>query len=195
MVSSDCTTDCDLSAQQIFVGASLTDGTALDIDRFVGTPRFAKSRIEDRLFIALRSTKPSSRLVVRSFSGPDLTSPTLSTVTGFDGNDVGGFSLVECAQGGVLTDVAGSKLFAVQLVSGAQQVVDLGYPGAQVYTEPFGPSVISLDPTSAPGLRAFEVSRSGTMNLAVNERSIWQPDSDLAPLTGVARRAETAKCP
>jgi hypothetical protein len=47
----------------------------------------------------------------------------------------------------------------------------------------------------APGLRAFEVSKAGTMNIAVNERSVWQPNSTLIPLTGAARRPEAFKCP
>lgn len=195
MIASDCAADCNLSAQQIFVGTDITDGTSLAIDRFVGTPRFAKTRLDDRLFVAVRSTKPSSRLLVRSFMGPDLTSPTVSTIDGFMGDDVGGFALGECAQAGVITDVAGSQLFGFNLVSGDLKTVDLGYPGAQVYLEPFAPSVISLDSTSAPGLRAFEVSRSGATNVAINERSIWQPNGKLIPLTGATRRTESAKCP
>jgi hypothetical protein len=68
-------------------------------------------------------------------------------------------------------------------------------PAGQVYTEPFGPSVISLDSSMAPGLRAFELSRSGTTNIAINERSIWLPNNPFVPLTGAVRRGEAFKCP
>jgi hypothetical protein len=195
MVAGNCATDCDLNARQLFVGDSITAGTSVLLDRFVGTPRFVKSRLEDRLYVALRSTKPSSRVVVRSVSGPDLASPTVFTVNGFVGDDVGGFALAECDDGGVITDVAGKQLIAFHLVSGAQHVVDLGAAGAQVYTEPFGPSVLALDATAAPGLKAFEISKSGTMNIAINPRSVWQPNGTYMPLTGATRRGEAFKCP
>jgi hypothetical protein len=197
MVSGTCgATGCDLHALQVFVGDSLTAGTAVKLDHFAGQPRFAKSRTEDKLFVALRSTEPSSRVVVRSFQGPDLTAPTLlATIAGFQGDDVGGFTLAECAQAGVITDVMSGQLIAFHLVSGAQHVVDLVNPGGPVYTEPFGPSVIALDPSMGPGLRAFELSKSGTMNIAINERSVWQPNNPLIPLTGATRRGEAFNCP
>jgi hypothetical protein len=197
MVSSACVASgCDLTAQQIFVGDSLTAGTSVMLDHFVGQPRFAKARGEDKLYVALRSTAPSSRVVVRSFQGPDLTAPTLlATLTGFDGDDVGGFTLAECEQAGVVTSVTGAQLIGFHLVSGTQHPVDLVNPGGPVYTEPFGPSVVALDSSMAPGLRAFEVSKAGTMNIAINERSVWQPNSTLIPLTGVPRRPEVFKCP
>lgn len=196
MVSSGCTaTDCALDATQIFVGDSLTAGTSVAIDRFTGKPAFAKARSEDKLFVALRSTSGTSRLLIRSYTGPDLKSPTNFTIDNFMGDDVGGFTLAECGTGGVVTEVVGNQLIAFHLVSGTQHVVDLVTPGGPVYTEPFGPSVITLDATQAPGLRAFEVSRSGTMNIAINERSIWQPNGTYKPLTGATRRGEAFKCP
>jgi hypothetical protein len=197
MVSSACnTTGCDLHAQQIFVGDTLTAGTAVKLDHFVGQPRFVKARTEDKLFVALRSTTPSSRVVVRSFQGPDLTAPTLlATIAGFQGDDVGGFTLAECAQAGVISDVMGSQLVAFHLVSGTQHLVHLDDPGGPVYTEPFGPSVISLGSSMPPGLRAFELSKSGTMNIAINERSVWQPNNPFVPLTGATRRGEAFRCP
>jgi len=197
MVSNPCNaTGCDLNALQIFVGDSLTAGTAVKLDHFKGQPRFVKARTEDKLFVALRSTEPSSRVVVRSFTGPDLTEPTLlATVADFAGDDVGGFTLAECGQAGVITDVTGAKLIAFHLVSGTQHVVDLVNPGGPVYTEPFGPSVISFDSSMAPGLRAFELSKSGTTNIAINERSVWQPNNPFVPLTGAPRRGEAFKCP
>lgn len=197
MVSSNCeATGCNLNARQIFVGDSLTAGTEVMLDKFIGQPRFAKALSQDTLFTAMRSTSMASRLLIRSYQGPDLTSPTVvATIAGFAGNDVGGFTLAECGQGGVITDVAGNNLIAFHLVSGTQHVVDLVTPGSLVYTEPFGPSVIALDPSMAPGTRAFEVSKSGTMNIAINERSIWVPNGTYTPLTGATRRAETFKCP
>jgi hypothetical protein len=197
MVGGTCNaTGCDLNALQIFVGDSLTAGTAVKLDHFKGQPRFVKARTEDKLFVAIRSTEPSSRVVVRSFQGPELTAPTLlATIADFMGDDVGGFTLAECEGGGAITDVAGGKLIAFHLVSGTQHVVDLVNPGGPVYTEPFGPSLVTLDSAMAPGLRAFEVSKSGAANIAINERSIWQPNSPFAPLTGATRRGETFKCP
>ena len=196
MIASDCNaTDCALNAQQVFVAANLTDGTSAPIDRFLGQPRFAKARQNDMLYVALRTSSPN-RMVVRSYTGPDLKSPTIAAIDNFMGNDVGGFALAECAVGGVITDVAGSKLIAFQLETGAQQVVTLDYPGAAVYTELFGPSVISLDSTAAPGLRAFEVSKSGATNVAINPRSIFMANGTHIPLTGATRRGEAlAKCP
>ena len=180
----------------IFLGDSLTAGTSVMLDKFIGQPRFAKARSQDTLFTAMRSTSMASRLLVRSYQGPDLTSPTVvATITDCVGNDVGGFTLAECGQGGVVTDVVGAKLFAFHLVSGTQHPVDLTNPGGPVYTEPFAPSVIALDPSTAPGARAFEVSKSGTMNIAINERLIWVPNGAYIPLTGATRRAETFKCP
>lgn len=196
MVASACSaTDCALEATQVFVGDSLTAGTSVAIDRFTGQPRFAKSRSEDKLFVALRSTSMASRLLIRSYTGPDLTAPTSFTVNDFMGDDVGGFTLAECGSGGVITDVAGAQLIGFHLVSGTQHVVDLVNPGGPVYTEPFAPSIIALDATMAPGLRAFEVAKSGTMNIAINERSIWQPNGTFKPLTGATRRGEAFKCP
>ena len=197
MVGGTCIANgCDLHALQIFVGDSLTAGTAVKLDHFAGQPRFVKARTEDKLFVALRSTEPSSRVVVRSFEGPDLTAPTLlATIAGFEGDDVGGFTLAECEQAGVITDVVGKKLIAFHLESGTQHVVDLMAPGGPVYTEVFGPSVISLDSSMAPGLRAFELSKSGTTNIAINVRSVWQPNNAFKPLTGATRRGETFKCP
>lgn len=196
MVSDTCNaTGCDLNALQIFVGDSITAGTSALLDHFVGQPRFVKARNEDRLYAALRSTSGTSRLLVRSFQGPDLTAPTVFTVNGFVGDDVGGFTLAECESTGAITDVTGSQLIAFHLVSGTQHPVALVTPGGPVYTELFGPSVITLDSSMAPGLRAFEVSKSGAMNIAINERSVWQPNSVLVPLTGAARRGEAFKCP
>jgi hypothetical protein len=197
MVGGTCiATGCDLHALQIFVGDSLTAGTAVKLDHFAGQPRFVKARTEDKLFVALRSTDPSSRVVVRSFEGPDLTAPTLlATIAGFEGDDVGGFTLAECEQAGVITDVTGKKLIAFHLESGLQHVVPLMNPGGPVYTEPFGPSAISIDSAMAPGLRAFELSRSGTTNIAINERSVWVPNNPFVPLTGATRRGESFKCP
>jgi hypothetical protein len=195
MVAQDCTADCELSAHQVFVADDFTQGTSLSIDRFVGQPRFAKGRTTNRLYAALRSTTPSDRLVVRSYLGADLTNPTAFALTGFVGTDVGGFALAECAEAGVVSDVDGAQLFAFNLTSGMQQVVDLTAPGALVYSEPFAPSAIVLDPTSAPGLRAFEISKSGVSNVAANERSIFRPAGDLTPLTGDLRRSEMAACP
>ncbi|HEX2875119.1 MAG TPA: hypothetical protein VHP33_27900 [Polyangiaceae bacterium] len=196
MVASGCTaTDCALDARQIFVGDSITAGTSVAIDRYTGQPRFAKARSEDKLFVALRSTSGTSRLLIRSYTGPDLKSPTNYTINDFMGDNVGGFTLAECGSGGVITDVVGNQLIAFHLVSGTQHVVDLVTPGGPVYTEPFAPSVIALDSTTAPGLRAFEVAKSGTMNVAMNERSIWQPNGTFKPLTGATRRGEAFKCP
>ena len=197
MVGGACNASgCDLNALQIFVGDSLTAGTSAKLDHFVGQPRFVKARTEDKLFVALRSTAPSSRVVVRSFQGPDLTAPTLlATIAGFVGDDVGGFTLAECEQAGVITDVTGAQLIAFHLESGTQHVVNLVNPAGPVYTEPFGPSVISLDSSMAPGLRAFELSKSGTMNIAINERSVFQPNNPFVPLTGATRRSEAFKCP
>jgi hypothetical protein len=197
MVGGTCIANgCDLHALQIFVGDTLTAGTAVKLDHFTGQPRFVKARTEDKLYVALRSTDPSSRVVVRSFEGPDLTAPTLlATIAGFEGDDVGGFTLAECEQAGVITDVMGGNLIAFHLVSGTQHVVDLMNPGGPVYTEPFGPSVISLDSAMAPGLRAFELSKSGTTNIAINVRSVWQPNNPFVPLTGAPRRGESFKCP
>jgi hypothetical protein len=197
MISSACVaTGCDLNAQQIFVGGSITAGTSVMLDHFLGQPRFVKARTEDKLYAALRSTLPSSRVVVRSFQGPDLTAPTLlATLTDFQGDDVGGFTLAECEQTGAVTDVTGAQLIAFHLVSGTQHLVNLVNPGGPVYTELFGPSLITLDSSMAPGLRAFEASKAGTMNIAINERSVWQPNSTLMPLTGAVRRPEAFKCP
>jgi hypothetical protein len=195
MISQDCTADdCELLAQHIFVAGGLTDGTSVSVDRFVGQPRFVKAKVEDRLYVAARSTTPSDRLVIRSLLGSELTSPTVFALTGFVGDDVGGFDLVECADAGAVTDEDGSQLFAFNLTSGQQKVQALGHLGAPLYTELFAPSVITLDPDSAGGLRSFEVSKSGTTNVAINERSVWEPPADLRPFTGATRRAESHDC-
>jgi hypothetical protein len=81
------------------------------------------------------------------------------------------------------------------LTSGQQKIQALGHPGAPLYTEPFAPSVIAFNPEAAGGLRSFEVSKSGTTNVAINERSVWQAPTDLRPLTGTTRRAESLDCP
>lgn len=199
MIQSDCMTmtsasDCNLAAQQVFVGASLTNGTSAQIDRFTGQPAFAKARLEERLYVALRSSKLSS-MVVRSFLGADLASPTVIQFPTVMGSDVGGFVLDECDQAGAFSDVTGKQLIAFNLVSGLNQSAMLGYPGAALYEEVFGPSVLTLNSAAAPGLRAFELSKSGMMNVAVNERSVWQPTSKLMPLTGATRRGEMFRCP
>jgi hypothetical protein len=196
MVSQDCNgIDCELLAQHIFVANSLTDGTSAPVDRFVGKPRFAKATVADRLYVAVRSTTPSDRLVIRSFQGSELESPTLFALTGFVGDDVGGFALEECANAGAVTDVDGSQMFAFQLTSGLQKIQPLDHLGAPLYTEPFAPSVVTFDPETAGGLRSFEVSKSGATNVAINERSVWNAPTDLRPLTGATRRGESNDCP
>lgn len=195
MIAQDCAADCELVAQHIFVAGGLTDGTSVSVDRFVGQPRFAKAELEDRLYVAARSTTPTDRLVIRSLLGSELTSPTVFALTGFAGNDVGGFALLECADAGAVTDQAGSQLFAFNLTSGQLKVQALGHPGAALYTEPFAPSVIALDPEAAGGLRSFDVSKSGATNVAINERSVWNAPGDLLPLTGATRRSESHECP
>jgi hypothetical protein len=194
MIASDCGNDCALSAQQIFVGANLTDGTTLALDRFLGQPRFVKARQADVLYAAIRTSNPD-RLAIRSYTGPDLKSPTVATLTGFAGKDVGGFALSECATGGAVTDVTNSKLIAFHLESGTEQTVLLPGPGGPLYTELFGPSIISLDTTAAPGLAAYEVAKAGATTIALNARSIFKPDSTHIPLTGATRRGEAFKCP
>jgi hypothetical protein len=196
MVAQDCgAADCELSAHQVFVADDFTPGTSVSVDRFVGQPRFAKGKTVNRLYAALRSTTPTDRLVVRSYLGPNMTNPTAFALAGFVGEDVGGFDLAECAEAGVVTDVDGAQLIAFNLTSGMQQAVELTFSGASLYTEPFAPSLIALDPTGAPGLRSFEVSLTGASNVAINERSVWKPTSELSPLTGAVRHAETADCP
>lgn len=195
MIGRDCAADCELVAQQIFVGASLTNGTSVSVDRFVGQPRFAKGRVENRLYAALRSTTPTDRLVVRSYQGDDLTNPTAFALAGFIGNDVGGLDLAECAAAGIVTDVDGQQLVAFNLTSGQLKTMALGHPGGPVYFEPFAPSALALDPASAPGLSSLEVAKSGASNVAINSRSIWKPTSTSSPYTGATRRSEAPKCP
>lgn len=195
MIGRDCAADCELVAQQVFVGASLTDGTSLSVDRFVGQPRFAKARLENRLYAAVRSTTPTDRLAVHSYQGDALTSHTVFALSGFVRDDVGGLELAECAAAGIVTDVTGEQLVAFNLTSGALQTQALGHAGGSLYFEPFAPSALALDPTSAPGLSSFEIAKSGTSNVAINTRSIWKPTSTLSPYTGATRRSETAKCP
>jgi hypothetical protein len=196
MISRACAAnECDLFAQQIFVGASLTDGTALKIDRFVGEPRFIKSRLENRLYAALRSTTPTDRLAFHTYTGDALTNHTVFALSGFVGNDVGGLDLAECAGAGIVTDVAGEQLVAFNLVSGDSKTQALGHTGGPLYFEPFAPSAVALDPASAPGVSSFEIAKAGATNVAINTRSIWKPTSKLSPYTGATRRAEAAKCP
>ena len=64
-----------------------------------------------------------------------------------------------------------------------------------LYFETFGGAVVSIDPTAAPGLRAFEVSKSGAANVAVNALTSWKPTNKFMPLTAATRRAESFKCP
>ncbi|HEY6078723.1 MAG TPA: hypothetical protein VIW29_07965, partial [Polyangiaceae bacterium] len=138
MVASECTAaagDCKLSALQVFVTGSVTDGTSASLDRFVGKPRFVKARREDKLYTALRSTSPN-RVVIKAY-GPTFAAPTIFTLAAFVGDDVGGFDLVECANAGVITGVDGAQMIAFHLESGNQRVQALGHPGAPVYTEPF----------------------------------------------------------
>lgn len=195
MIAQDCAADCELVAQHIFVAGGLSDGTGVSVDRFVGQPRFAKAKAQNRLYVAARSTTPSDRLVIRSFLGSDLTSPTVFALTGFAGTDVGGFDLLECADAGAVTDHDGSQLIAFHLTSGQQKVQALGHLGGPLYSELFAPSVIAFDPETAGGLRSFEVSKSGTTNVVINERSVWQAPTDLRPLTGATRRSESQDCP
>jgi hypothetical protein len=195
MIARDCAADCELVARQVFVGASLTDGTSLTVDRFVGQPRFAKGRIENRLYAALRSTTPSDRLVVRSYQGDALSNPTAFALTGFVGNDVGGLDLAECAAAGIVTDVDGQQLVAFNLTAGQLKTQALGHAGGPVYFEPFAPSALALDPASAPGMGSFEIAKSGASNVAINTRSIWKPTSTSSPYTGATRRREVATCP
>lgn len=198
MTASDCgaavDADCQLNAQQMFVANGFTEGTSANIDRFVGQPRFARARLEDRLYAVLRSTTPSNRLVVRSFAGANLGSPTVFTVSSVSGNDVGGFDLLECANAGVFTDVAGSQLVAFHLSSGQQRVQALPHAGAPVYSDTFSSSVIALNPEAAPGASSFEVSKSGATSIVVNARSAFQPPDDLIAYTAATRRGESAEC-
>jgi hypothetical protein len=194
MIASGCAADCELTAQQVFVGANLTSGTSLGIDRFVGQPRFAKGKVDNRLYAALRSTMPN-RLVVRSYLGDNLTNPTAYELGGFIGDDVGGIALAECASAGIVTDVAGQQLVAFNLTSGQLKTLALGHVGAPVYYEPFAPSAVALDPAGVPGLSSFEIAKSGATNVAINTRSVWKPDGTQSPYTGATRRAETTKCP
>jgi hypothetical protein len=196
MISRDCAADCELIAQQVFVGgANLTDGTFVSVDRFVGQPRFAQARLVNKLYAALRSTTPSDRLIVKSYTGTDLTAPVVLPIAGFSSRDVGGFDLVECSDAGVLTDPDGAQLVAFHLTSGMQQVVDLMHTGAPVYTEVFGPSVIVFDSETTLGIRSYEVSKSGAVTVAVNLRSIFPPPAELVPQTGATRRGAALDCP
>ncbi len=194
MIASGCNgNDCGLAAQQVFVGAgaTITDGTSVTIGRYVGLARFVKARLEDKTYMALRSTSPANRLEVKVYTGQALTSPTSFNFPAVAGTYVGGFDLVECANAGVFTDETGSQMIAFHLKSGNTKVQPLGHLGAPVYTEPFGQSAIVLDKSAAPGLRSFEVSQSGTTNVVVNLRTGWRPPQDLKPLTGATRRAAT----
>lgn len=193
MIASGCTTDCALTAQQITVATSLTNGVAADLGRFTGQAAFARAKTEDKLYAAFRS---NVGVQVHAYSGADLGAPTVvAQLAGFVGNDVGGFVLSECEQAGIVTDVAGKQLIAFNLVSGMSQTVNLMYPGAPLYFETFSSTVLSIDPTAAPGSRAFEVSKSGATNVAVNDLSIWKPTNKFMPLTAAMRRAESFKCP
>jgi hypothetical protein len=104
-------------------------------------------------------------------------------------------ALTECAEAGVITDVTGNAMYAFHLVSGQFKMTDLAVAGGPLYSDAFVPSTITLDPSTAPGLRSFDVSKSGTTNVAVNERTAWVPDSTLLPYTAATRRSESFKCP
>lgn len=198
MIADDCGTgddaDCRLRAQQVFAANRFTAGDDAELGRFVGQPRFLLARREERLFAVLRSTSPSNRLVVRSFSGPSLESPTNFTITQVAGSDIGGFDLLECVNGGVFTDVDGEQLVAFHLASGQVKTQALSHPGAPVYSDSFSSSALVLDPTAAGGLLNVEVSRSGTTSLVLNPRASFTPPADLAPYTGAARRSVSGAC-
>lgn len=194
MIKRNCGgTDCELYAQPVFVGNNLVDGAGAIIDHFTGTPRFVAARTSTTVYAAMYSTRPTTAVEVRSFPSDDPSTSTLFTVSQLTSQSITGFDLLECTQTGLLRGGADDTLLALHLESGNRQTTDLGATGDLVYGEPFNENAIALG--DAPFIRAFQVEPSGTDDLAVNERSLWNPPADLTPLTGATRYPEALECP
>lgn len=196
MIGRNCTADCELFVQPVFVSDKLVDGAGAVLDHYVGSPRFVAARTEAKVYAAMYSTQPVARVEVRAFAPDAPSTSTLFTIDELTGQDISGFDLLECQNAGLIRGSDSDDLVAFQLESGNRQATDLGTPGDLVYGEPFGGSAITFaDPGAGMGgagsasapLRAFEVSESGATDLAVNERSLWMPPTDVIPLTGAAR--------
>ncbi len=203
MIGRNCDVDCELFVQPVFVAGTLVDGAGAVIDHYSGTPRFAAGRTEAKVYAAMHSTRPMDEVEVRVFAPDEPAVSTVFPLSELSGEDIAAFDLVECSKAGIVRTAQDTNMVSFHLESGFRQSTALDTPGALAYGEPFAGSAIAFTfdaglggagNAASPPLRAFQVEASGSDDLAVNERSLWDPPADLEPLTGAARYPEALAC-
>jgi hypothetical protein len=203
MIGRNCDADCELFVQPVFVAGNLVNGAGAVIDHYRGAPRFVAGRTQAKVYAAMYSTRPAEEVEVRVFAPDEPAVSTVFPLNELSGEDISAFDLVECSKAGIVRTAQDTSLVSFHLESGFQQTTDLETLGALAYAEPFagsaiaftfGPGLGGAGNDAAPPLRAFQVEPSGSDDLAVNERSLWNPPDDLEPLTGAARYPEAWTC-
>ncbi len=199
MMGRNCDADCELFAQPVFVSSRLVDGEGAVVDHFSGTPRFAASRIENKVYAAMYSMRPATQVEVRVFPADDPGNSTVFSINELTDDNITGFDLVECQKAGFVRTAEDTALVAFHLESGLRESIELGQ-GALLYGEPFGSSAIAFNLDGGMGgagnapLRAFEVEPAGAGDLVMNERSRFAPPNDLEPFVGATRYPEALEC-
>ena len=175
--------DCELFVQPLAVGSGVSPTVGQPLGSFIGTPAFATARGAGLVYFAL---PPPTGSVAVYRSEPRAPENAMSFTAPPAVSDLGGLTIAECQNVGVLTSSSEQALYGVTLSVAAGRTLDLGRPGQLVEWEPFTRDVIAtFNPTMAgedPEIAAITVTSNQTgtsLNLERRAAATWDPPTDV----------------
>ncbi len=208
MIATGCNTPglnitCDLSVLPLVVADEVGAGVDTPMGQFQGTPKFAASLTDSKVYIAKYDPNAPTLpgVVVLSFvpDAPELPEPIVTTSVA---QDISGFDVLDCPNVVAFTEGSTQNLIVVNLVTGGSTTKALASDGSGVYTEPFASRALALADGMGMGggsgaytVRGFNITRKTAATVDVDEEHpVWTPPTDIEPLTGATRTPETLSC-
>lgn len=193
---------CPLVVQPMFVGSSVTAGTAVTLDTYEGTAAFASALTERRSFVAMSTVEDGVRLFeFDPFDVSDISDSPVATTT----SSMKGLAILECDAALVLSEGDEARLRGVSLTSNVGQGFPLMRSGQELHFEPYQRRLLApfnqdnTDPTPDPEfgrIDAFTLTGNGVSAPTIEAvpESAWNPPEDLVPLTMAVRMPPTFTC-
>jgi hypothetical protein len=209
-------TTCELSAQPVTVGTSISRGVVRSFGLYTGSPAATHAATRDLLLVATPQASPLS-VVLRQFNSRTLADVGTSVTSTSTTQQVSGVAYGDCLDAALFAEAApgagnDTSLFAVSLVNALGTRDALGRPGEGVYFEPFTRTLIAPyrgEPTlpagadagadagapAPPEIVAYRVSASGP-SVAMERRRApnWQPPTDVSVDTLAVRAPRNFVC-
>jgi hypothetical protein len=197
----------------ITVGADVSQGVAVDFSTaLVGDPAFVSAQSTQLGYIAF-TPGPNQSVSIKDFDPRNLQT-IMTGAPAVTARWLGGLAYAECQDVALFTAVEDQALYASSS-AGLTDNAALPYPGENVVYEPFTGHTISLyNPsntefagatTSAiddggmggaagtPALNSFNVTKNAVLTATATAN--WNPPTNLAPNTAVARFPASFACP